>query len=131
VTEEKKIIGCVMKNKLSKRRSQHWKCPEHPGKCTANLKLQDPIGKEDQATEEICREFLNDRETTFISHFTSDGDSAAFRGVKGVMAEHGLVVESLRDTRHLAQSQKKAADNAKFSEGMFPERTAAQRLVIQ
>jgi hypothetical protein len=40
--------------------------------CTANLKLQDPIGKEDQTTEEICREFLNDR----------DGDSAAFLGMR-------------------------------------------------
>jgi hypothetical protein len=53
-----------MKNKLFKRRSQQSECPEHPGKCTANLKLQDPIGKEDQATEETCREFLNDREPT-------------------------------------------------------------------
>jgi hypothetical protein len=41
------------------------------------------------------------------------------------------MVESLRDTRHLAQSQKKAADSAKFSESMFPGWTAAQRLAIQ
>ena len=102
-----------------------------PPECTANLKLQDPIGNEDQATEEICREFLTDREPTLISHFTTDGDSAAFHGVERVMAEHGQVVESLRDTRHLAQSQKKAVDNAKFSEEMFPGRTAAQRLAIQ
>ena len=47
------------------------------------------------------------------------------------MAEHGQVVESLRDTRHLAQSQKKAVDNAKFSEEMFLGWTAAQRLAIQ
>ena len=131
MTGEKKIIGCVVKNKLCKRRSQQNECPEHPGECTANLKLQDPIGKEDQATEEICREFITDREPTLISHFTTDGDSAAFRGVERVMAEHGQVVESLRDTRHLAQSQKKAVDNAKFSEQMFPGRTAAQRLAIQ
>jgi hypothetical protein len=100
-----------------------------PGVST-NLKLQDPIGKEDQATEEICQEFLNDRESTFISHFTTDGDSAAFGGVERVMAEHGQVVESLRDTPHLAQSQK-AVDNATLSEETFPGRTSAQRLAIQ
>lgn len=131
VTEEKKIIGCITKNKLCKRRSQEIPCPEHPGKCTANLQLQDPIGREDKATEEICREFLNDQEPTLISHFTTDGDSAAFRGVERAMAESGQAVESLRDTRHLAQSQKKAVDNAKFSEEMFPGRTAAQKLAVK
>jgi hypothetical protein len=63
------------------RRSQQSECPEHPGKYTTSLKLQDPIGRktrpqrksagsfykfkitgpnreEDQTTEEICREFL-------------------------------------------------------------------------
>ena len=36
-------------------------------------------------------------------------------------------MEALRDTRHLAQSQKKATDNAKLSVQMFPGRTAADR----
>ena len=131
ITNEKKIIGCVTRNKLCKRKLQEAQCPEHPGQCTANLKQQDPIGKEDMATEEICREFLSDQEPTLISHFTTDGDSAAFKGVERAMAKSGQVVESLRDTRHLAQSQKKAVDNAKFSEGMFPGRTAAQRQAIK
>jgi hypothetical protein len=85
LTEEKNI-GCVIINKLCKRRSQQSECPEHPGKyitvtMVTNLKLQDPIGRktrpqrkstgsfyklkiagpnreEDQATKEICRQFL-------------------------------------------------------------------------
>lgn len=58
---------------------------------------------------------------------TTDGDSAAFRDVQKAMREHGQIVEALRNTRHLAQSHKKAADNAKFSQNMFPGRTATDR----
>ena len=36
-------------------------------------------------------------------------------------------MEALRDPRHLAQSQKRVVDNAKFSAQMFPSRTAADR----
>lgn len=78
-------------------------------------------------TEEICNDFLTDREPTLISHMTTDGDSAAFRGVQKAMGEYGRTAEALRDTRHLAQSQRKAADNAKFSQNMFPGRTATER----
>lgn len=35
---------------------------------------------------------------SLVSHFTTDGDSAAFRGIKRVVAECGQVVESFRDT---------------------------------
>lgn len=81
-----------------------------------------PIGCEHLATEEICNDFLTDREPTLISHMTTDGDSAAFCGVQKAMGEYGRTVEALRDTRHIAQSQKKAADNAKFSQNMLPGR---------
>ena len=45
------------------------------------------------------------------------------------MAEREQTVKALggQYTRHLAQSQKKAADNAKFSVHMFPGTTAADR----
>ena len=43
------------------------------------------------------------------------------------MAELEQTVEALRDTRHLAQAQKKATDNAKLSLQMFPGRTAADK----
>ena len=38
-----------------------------------------------------------------------------------------MVEEAQRDTRYLAQSHKKAADNAKFSAQMFSGRIAADR----
>lgn len=127
VTSDKKIIGVTAKNKLCRKRTKGSRCPEHPGKCSASLTMDAPIGCEHLATEEICHDFLTDREPTLISHMTTDGDSAAFRGVQKAMREHGQTVEALRDTRHLAQSQKKAADNAKFSQNMFPGRTATER----
>lgn len=127
VTPEKKIIGIALKNKLCHNRVIGRTCPDHPGKCTATLMIDEPIGREDLATEEICQEFLSDPEPTYVSHITTDGDSAASRGVQKAMGVHGQTVEALRDTRHLAQSQKKAIDNAKFSERMFPGRTATDR----
>lgn len=74
----------------------------------------------------LCQEFLSDPEPACFSHITTDWDSAASRGVK-VMGVHGKNVEALRDTRHLAQSQKRAIDTAKFSERMFPGRTVTYR----
>ena len=54
---------------------------------------------EDQAVEEICREFLSDPEPNIIIHITTDGDSIAFRGAEKAMAEQGHVVEeALGDT---------------------------------
>ena len=108
VTPSKKIIGVVTKNKLCHKRSQGTKCPDHPGKCTATLMMDQPIGREDLTTEEICREFLSDPEPTYVGQITTDGDSAAYRGVQKAMKEHGQTVEALRDTRQLAQSQKKS-----------------------
>ena len=59
-----------------------------------------------------AREFLSDAEPNFISHITTDGDITAFRGAERTMAEREQTVEALRVTRNLAQSQKKATDNA-------------------
>ena len=128
LTREKKIIGTATKNKLCHNRKRGRKCPDHSGKCTATMATDAPIGREDQLTEEICTEFMNDPEPLFVSHITTDGDSAAYRGFQKVMRDQGQEVEPLRDTRHLAQSQKKAIDAAKFSDTMFPGRTASERL---
>ena len=64
---------------------------------------------------------------TSLHHITTDGDNTAFRGAERAMAEREQKMEALRDTRHLAQFQKKEADNAKFSVQMFPDRTAADK----
>uniref|UniRef100_A0A8W8MQI1 Uncharacterized protein n=1 Tax=Magallana gigas TaxID=29159 RepID=A0A8W8MQI1_MAGGI len=67
-------------------------CPDHSGKSTATLR-----------------------------HITTDGDSAASRGVQKAMGVHGQTVEALCDICHLAQSQKKAIDNTKFTEKFSSE----------
>ena len=108
-----------------KQKELRWKL--YPGECAATLPYQHPIGREDQTVEEIRREFFSNPEPTFISHITTDGDSTTFRGGEKAIAEREQTVEALRGTRHLAQSQKKATDNAKFSVHMFPGRTAADR----
>lgn len=89
--------------------------------------MDQPSGREDLTTDEICQDFLSDPEPTYIGQITTDGDSAAYRGVQKAIGEHEQTVEALRDTRHLAQSQRKAVDNAKFSDKMFSGRTASNR----
>lgn len=58
--------------------------------------------------------FPTERELALISHMTTDVDNTAFCGLQKAMREFGQTVEALRDL-HLPYSQKKAADNAKFS----------------
>lgn len=127
VTPDKKIIGVVTKNKLCHNRLKGTRCPDHPGKCKASIQMDQPSGREDLTTDEICQDFLSDPEPTYIGQITTDGDSAAYRGVQKAIGEHEQTVEALRDTRHLAQSQRKAVDNAKFSDKMFSGRTASNR----
>ena len=87
ITQDKKIIVCTTRNKLCSKRNRRDNCAEHPGECAATLPYQNPIGMEDQAVEEICREFLSDPEPNIIIHITTDGDSTAFRGAEKAMAE--------------------------------------------
>ena len=55
ITQDKNIIGCTTRNKLCSKRNRGDNCAEHPSECAATLLCQNPIGREDQTVEEICR----------------------------------------------------------------------------
>ena len=60
-----------------------------------------------------------------ISHYTSDGDSKACKGIEEGQNDSSVIL--LRDTQHLSVSMHRAVCNAKFSSSMFPKSTAAKR----
>lgn len=55
--------------------------------------MDQPSGREDLTTDEICQDFLSDPEPTYIGQITTDGDSAAYRGVQKAIGEHEKTVE--------------------------------------
>ncbi|CAG2228965.1 unnamed protein product [Mytilus edulis] len=119
MTKNKKIISLYTGNKLcliaSKLRGKgkNVTCPNHAGLCTANIAEDFPIGNEGEYSRRCAAEVSDHLQ---ISHFTSDGDSKSFTGIKSV---HGNNVQSLRDVRHLSQSLKRAIMKCTFSEIMF------------
>ena len=128
VSSSKKIIGVYTGNKLCKQatrlRSQGHKdvkCPDHRGKCTANLKETDSIGDEARGLKHIVE---NLKPGLNIGAFTADGDSKAHTALSSTCTVY-------RDVRHFGKSLKKQIENAKFSDQVFPSHTKAGRTVIQ
>ncbi|XP_041347196.1 uncharacterized protein LOC121367109, partial [Gigantopelta aegis] len=133
-TPKKEIIGIYTANKLCKKaeilRSKGEKitCPDHGGKCTANLKTTDSIGNEGLYAEKCVKEFQVDEDKLNIGYFTTDGDSHATDGA--TRAQTGSI-ENLRDTRHFSKSQQKAIEKVSFSLTMFPGKNKSDRQKVQ
>lgn len=107
--------------KLLRSKGHNVTCPNHPGKCTANIKPTDLIGDEGRSAERCARKMAQDEIPLVVSHFTSDGDSAASVGFgRGQRTHSRQRVENLRDTIHMGRSQRKVVKNVKFSTRMFP-----------
>jgi len=123
VTPKKKIIGIYTGNKLCqqaarlRKTGQQITCPDHSGKCTANLNLTDSIGDEARALRSIQRDIAPQ---LTIGSLTADGDSQAHKAL-------GDNCKIYRDTRHMGLSLKKQIEGAKFSDKVFPGRTKADR----
>ena len=130
VTPAKKIIGLNCKNKLCRQaeklrdKGQNIVCPNHSGYCSANLQAHSSIGDEGKWSAECFENIvgLEADEPLSVKYFTSDGDSKAFAGFKEVQEQRTtkVVAENLRDTVHMAKSQKKMIELARFSDTMFP-----------
>jgi hypothetical protein len=118
-TKEKLVIGAHVGSKLCKvaslllNRGQTVECPNHKGKCTANVSQTEPIGNEKKWNEIVANEIGRDLE---ISCYTGDGDS---KGHAGVDLSRKKSIIHLKDTRHLANSMKRELYKAPFSKGML------------
>ena len=120
-TPEKKVIAIFTGNKLCKvaqlerNRGRAVKCPHHAGTCTADLEEDSAIGDE-RAWVKKCTQQLQQSKLT-VSHFTGDGDSKAFEGVKEMQKS---TVDRLYDLRHLANAQKRFVQKIQFTASVLP-----------
>jgi hypothetical protein len=121
VTPNKKVVAVCIVNKMCSKGCQDDEQHEH--NCKKNMGMSKQIGNEEMMAAEAYRSMKEDDNPVTISHFTSDGDSKAYKGIQSVDLDSK--VEHLRDTRHLSGSAAKAVTNTKYSNGMFNCRTRA------
>ena len=118
--------------KILRSKGQTVTCPNHPGRCTANIKETDLIGDEGRSAERCALKMAKDEIPLIVAHFTSDGDSAASEGFgRGQRTHSKQRVENLRDTVHMGRSQRKVVKNVSFSTRMFPGKNKREKQKIQ
>lgn len=127
VTAQKQIIGLGLKNKLCKKAetlrksSKNISCPNHSGHCSANIDPEDPIANEGQMVSEIFTNMFEKHPNLAVKYFTTDGDSRAFSGLQAIQAEKSpVIVNQMRDPRHLSENMRHAIKREKFGLQMFP-----------
>jgi len=120
-TPAKKVIAVFTGIKLCKvtqlKRNQGIavKCPNRDGICTANLTEDTAIGDERSWVTKCTQQLAASNLT--VSHFTEDGDSKAFAGIKEM---HKSIAERLYDLRHLANAQKRFVQKIPFTASVLP-----------
>uniref|UniRef100_K1Q8E3 Mutator-like transposase domain-containing protein n=1 Tax=Magallana gigas TaxID=29159 RepID=K1Q8E3_MAGGI len=133
VTKKKNVMAVFCGNKLCKKgthlraKGKEVTCPGHED-CTATIPPETTIGDEKRSAAECISELQSDDRPLVISHFTSDGDSAA---VFGASEKQGHMIENLKDLCNFFDSQRKQTAKAPFSSHMFPGRTKAMRESMQ
>ena len=90
-------------------------CPN----CSATVSVGHTIGDESHMVKQCIPEVLTDLQ---IKYVTTDQDSQASSAFKECARSAGIqtIPAKLDDTRHLAQSQRRAANKMTFSSKMFP-----------
>ena len=124
-TEKKKIISVHTVNKLcSQRGRHHGQCTV--SNCKANVPMDISIGDEERWAGEAYNKMQSKDRTKsmMISHFTTDGDSKAGKGIQ--QKQRDLDITLLRDTQHLGVAMYKKVCNTPFSSSMFLNATKAQ-----
>ena len=96
--------------------------------CIATIPPENTIEDEKRWAAECIVELQSDDRPLVISHFTSDGDSAA---ASGASEKQGHMIEKLKDLRHFFDSQRKQTAKSPFRSDMFPGRTKAMRESMQ
>lgn len=133
VTKKNNVVAVFCGNKLCKKgthlraKGKEFTCPGHEG-CTATIPPETTIKDKKRWAAECISELQSDDCPLIISHFTSDGDSAA---ASNASEKQGHMIENLKDLRHFFESQRKQTAKAPFSSHMFPGRTKAMRESMQ
>ena len=127
VTCRKKIIGVYTGSKICtkaqhfRQRGQQFTCPNHPGRCTANLQQSDSIGDESRALAAVIRDVQQDVQ---VGSVTADGDSQTHKAIGEDTSEY-------LGTRHFGQTLQKRIENAEFNDNVFCAKTKSEQLVVK
>ncbi|CAG2195885.1 unnamed protein product [Mytilus edulis] len=131
-TDNHDIIGFHLVNKLCwvgawlRGKGYDIECPNHEY-CTSNTNRYDPLSEKDLGYE-IGKKIA--KLDLLVDYCTTDGDAKSVQGLQEAMQEIFdplWSVNRLADTIHRGQSQFREVLRAKFSVGMFPGATKAQR----
>jgi hypothetical protein len=138
VAYKRQVMNVINKSKLCQtgrvlehKTGERVTCPNHDGRCTANLASSAPISDEKQYAKESIQELS--RAGINVKHVTTDPDSASYRAAEELYAAGSVREEPIHqlDTRHQRVLQKKFINNTKFSVGMFSGRTLRDREKMQ
>ena len=129
VTKSKRIVGVHVSNKQC-RKCGGQKSGSTPGDCptcSANVPLDTSIGDEHHMVTQCMSSGLDNLN---IKYVTTDQDSKASMAFKDSAKRKGskVIPQKLDDTRHLSQSQRKAAKKMQFSDSMFPSSTDKEKI---
>lgn len=100
VTKKNNVVAVFCGNKLCKKgthlraKGKEFTCPGHEG-CTATIPPETTIGDEKRWAAECISELQSDDRPLIISHFTSDGDSAAASGASLMKRAMSTAVRSI------------------------------------
>ncbi|KAL4241145.1 lens induction in camera-type eye [Mactra antiquata] len=118
-TKSKKVIGvniaskvCIIGSRL-RNKGKNVTCPNHHGKCTANISPDAVIGDEEKWSASVAQQIQSEVK---IVGYTGDGDAKSHQGVSRVTQSK---VTHMKDVRHLGNSVRRAVNRANFSAGMF------------
>ena len=116
----KKVVDVHIASKLCAKKQAlqgkgiYVQCPEHEGKCTADLQPHESIGDEGRYAKEIAKDLKNvgyGLRGTCTDHDTKAANS--------FQEEWGEELEQLLDPIHLSKAQKRHTSKMEFSETMF------------
>ena len=114
-TPEKKIVMLQCENKLcSKKNSgKQQDCKSHEGTCSANLKPEDPIGREERPAS-ACAKRLKEEDMK-VKSVTNDYDATVFPPFKELWPD----AVNYKDPQHLSRILRTHIKAASFSKTMF------------
>lgn len=118
-TKDKKVLSVQIINQnciMGKRRIRNGErplCPDHPY-CTATISRHTPISNEGEYAFAACESLKS--QGLKVKTMTSDGDVKIDEGVKRSFPN----ADCLRDSIHVAKSQKNAIIAKQYSHSMFP-----------
>jgi len=131
-TRSRDIIDINPRSKLCSRGAKARKiCPDHPGPCTANMRMDESIGNEQAMAKDSLSRLIG--EGIEVEEIVTDPDSSTFRAAEELYAEDKSSTRPKHyiDIRHLSRNQRKLVNRTSFSSNFFTGSTKKARDSMQ